>query len=254
MDKARAVALIIVGLLLIGTGAWFYKVVAQKYTPPGWGTPATCSGHIYAVSPAYKGAVGKGSIYYIFENGSIRKAGFTWHVYVLNDPCKANGTASVVLRFEPSGLVLQRQVPVTLLYRVFIAPIDAVAIAGKPSAAVTGLGVASAYQVSLQPRIIPGQVPNTYYYDFTSYYYDQNGMLVRIDSERILGAGAAPNAPQYMRLIDQVQDFYSSNGQGGGYVSYSRSLDIITSASIVAGIYIVAGLLLITLGTIKLIS
>ncbi len=254
LEAGRAVAFIIVGLLLIGSGAWFYKVASTKYTPPGWSGSISCAGYTYGVPPGFKGARGEGEIYYIYRNGSITTRNFTWEIYILNNPCMENGTARVIIRFQPTGFVVQRSVRVENLYGVIMAPIDIAAISGQPGAAVYGLGVSGAYQVNLQPRIVRGQIPGTYYYDFTTYYYNHDGMLVRVDSERILGAGNATIAPQYMRMIDRVTDFYSASGPGGEFVSYSKSADILTITSIVSGLYIVGGLLLIILGASKLFS
>ena len=254
LDAGRAVSLIIVGLLLIIAGAWFYKVVYIKYQPPGWNGSVECYGHIYGVPPGYKGAKGEGSIYYIFQNGTVTSRNFTWEVHILNDPCKSNGAARVVLSIQPSGIVRSGTIPVDRLNRTLLGPLDVTSIWGRPSAAVYGLGPTMALQISLPPRVVPGLTPQTYYYDFSTYYYNHDGMLVRVDSQRILVAGNSPNAPQYMRVIARVTDFYSASGPSGEFVSYSRSTDIVTIASIVSGLYIVSGLLLIVMGSAKFFS
>lgn len=250
--NAEAAYLIVVGILLIIVGGWFYQTYTPKLAEPFNREPVQCNGTTFGISPSYIGALGEGKAIAHYKNGTVKQLGnFTWEIHVLNDACNDN-YANVILKTSNSPVPNQYNVSLDRLSSVLIASTDLLALYGQSSGAVTGLGPVQAYQVDLQPRIVPGQDQGSYYYEFTSYYFDKSsGLLMRIESHRLLGYTNTTSSPDYILLVDTVKDIYGSTGPEAPYTSYQKATTLGTIIAFLSALYIIAGLILVVYGLSK---
>ncbi len=253
MDKRAGIILILVGLAVMASSLYSYSSTASQVYTAFTSEPSECNGTAFGVNLANLESRGKGSLVAYFEgNKSVEVLeNFTWRLSVLNDPCR-DGYAEVRLTTS-NGEDIHTNTTIENLYSILAAPLDLLALYAQQSGVVSSLGPASGYRVDLQPQIITGPVNGTYYLGFTTYYYHgSTGLLMKIESHRVLSYGNATGAPKLMLLKMEVNDY--SYQRGGETASYRESLDIATAASFLYGLYFILGLVITLYGLGKLAS
>ena len=236
VDK-EALYYVLVGLILVASGAWAYSYTGVPASLDESLHPRECGNLTFPLDPAYlvleyeTSAVG-------FNVGDLSPSdlgGGRVSILVTNDPCREGYATVVVVSgggiFPPQNLTLEELATI-------IAPEGSL----EPgAAAATGLGVAGAGLLEAPQDLRPGPVPGSIYLvDGRAYYEADTGVLAKRESTWIRLGGPGPD---YAQSSLTLQDLLKSRGPGGDLQSYSKSVEALAAYSLASAIGLVAGTL-----------